>query len=134
MNNKKELYRGKAVVAKDEKQTIKALLKAVIFCFIVFAVSKYLPFSWFFEIGAIVLGALYINKIMKQGTFIATYILYEDTLVVLTRYGFIEKVTAQYELSKATFAENAVTYEGKTHPFYPDEELKRLLPHNNTMG
>lgn len=127
MEDKKEIYRGKAVTQKDEKQTIKALLKAAIFCLVIFAVSKYLPFSWVFEIGAIIASAIYINKIMKQGTFIATYILYEDKLVVLTRYGLIEMVTAQYELAKATFTESTITYEGKTHPFYPDEELKRLL-------
>lgn len=127
MNNKKELYRGKAVVEKDEKQTIKALLKAAIFCFVVFALSKYLPFSWFFEIGAIVLSAIYINKVLKQGTFVATYILYEDALVVMTRYGFIEKESAYYDLEKAQFTESSVIYNGKTYPFYPDEELKKLL-------
>ena len=134
MNDEKELYRGKAVVKKDEKQTIKALLKAAIFCAVIFAVSKYLPFSWFFEIGAIVLSAIYINKVLKQGTFVATYILYEDALVVVTRYGLIEKESARYDLEKAQFTENSVIYNGKTHPFYPDEELKKLLPHNNIMG
>lgn len=127
MEEKKELYRGKAVRVKDEKQTIKALLKALIFCFVVFAVAKYLPFSWVFEIGAIIASAIYINKVMKQGTFIATYILYEETLVVLTRYGLIEIETARYDLSKTTFTENSLTTEGKTKPFYPDENLKKLL-------
>ena len=126
MNNK-ELYRGRAVVAKDEKQTIKALLKAAVFCLVIFAVSKYLPFSWAFEIGAIIASAVYINKIMKQGTFVATYILYEDTLVVVTRYGFIEKESARYDLETAQFTESSVKYNGKTHPFYPDEELKNIL-------
>ncbi len=123
----KEIYRGRAVAVKDDKQTFKALLKAIIFCFVVFAVSKYLPAAWAFEIGAIVLSAIYINKVLKQGTFIATYILYEDSLAVVTRYGFIEKETARYILSESTFTENSVTTEGKTYPFYPDEKLKKLL-------
>lgn len=127
MNNKKELYRGKAVVKKDEKQTIKALLKAAVFCLVIFAVSKYLPFAWVFEIGAIIASAVYINKILKQGTFVATYILYEDTLVVMTRYGLIEKESARYDLKNAHFTENTVIYNGKTYPFYPDDELKKLL-------
>ena len=127
MEEKKELYRGRAVAVKDDKQTIKAILKAAIFCAVVFAVAKYLPFTWVFQIGAIILSAIYINKIMKQGTFISTYILYEDSLVVLTRYGFIEKESARYELEKAQFTENSVIYNGKTYPFYPDEELKKLL-------
>ena len=124
---KKEIYRGKAVAVKDERQTLKALLKAILFCFVVFAVSKHLPAAWFFEIGALFMSALYINKVMKQGTFIATYILYEDTLVVLTKYGLIEMETARYDLAKTVFTETTVTSEGKTKPFYPDEKLKSLI-------
>ena len=127
MEKKEILYKGNAIAVKDDKQTIKALFKAVIFCAVVFAVSKYLPFSWVFEIGAIVASTFYINKVLKQGTFIATYILYEDSLAVLTRYGFIEIETARYVLSESTFTENSVTSGGKTHPFYPDEKLKNLL-------
>lgn len=127
MNEKKEIYRCRAKAVKDEKQTFKALLKAIIFCAVVFAVAKYLPFAWFFEIGAIVLSALYINKVLKQGTFIATYILYEDSLVVLTRYGLIEKESARYNLEETTFTPSTVTSGGKTKPFYPDEKLKQLL-------
>lgn len=127
MNDNKEIYRGKAVAVKDDRQTIKALLKAAVFCFIVFAVSKYLPFAWFFEIAAIVASAIYINKVMKQGTFIMTYVLYEDTLVVLTRYGLIEKESARYDLKSTTFTDTMVTSGGKTYPFYPDEKLKELL-------
>ena len=128
MEQKEILYKGKAIAVKDDKQTFKALLKAIIFCVVVFAVAKYLPyFSWVFEIGAIALSAIYINKVLKQGTFIATYILYEDSLAVLTRYGFIEMETARYILSESEFTENSVTTGGKTYPFYPDEELKKLL-------
>lgn len=123
----KEIYKGKAIAVKDDKQTVKALFKAIIFCVVVFAVAKYLPFSWAFEIGAIILSAIYINKVLKQGTFIATYILYEDSLSVVTRYGFIEVETARYILSESTFTENSVTTGGKTYPFYPDEELKKLI-------
>jgi len=127
MDEKKEIYRGKAVAAKDERQTVKELLKAAVFCLVVFTVSRYLPFGWFFEIGAIVLSAIYINNILKQGTFIATYILYEDSLVTLTRYGLIELETARYDLSEAVFTETTVTSGGKTRPFYPDEKLKSLI-------
>lgn len=127
MEEKKEIYRGRAVALKDTKQTLKALLKALIFCFIVFAIAPYLSFSWVFEIGAIIASAIYINKVMKQGTFIATYVLYEDELVVLTRYGLIEMETARYDLSKAVFTENTVSQDGLTKPFYPDEKLKKLI-------
>lgn len=127
MEEKKEIYRGKAVAIKDDKQTLKALLKALIFCFVVFAVSPYLPFPWAFCLGAIIVTAIYINKVLHEGTFIATYVLYEDELVVLTRYGLIEKETARYNLSKAVFTEKTVSQDGITKPFYPDEKLKKLL-------
>ena len=39
MENQKEIYRGRAIGEKDEKQTITALLKALIFCAVVFACS-----------------------------------------------------------------------------------------------
>jgi len=127
MEEKKEIYRGKAVAVKDEKQTFKALLKALLFCFIVFAVSPYLPFPWVLCLGAIIVSAVYINKVMHQGTFVATYVLYEDELVVLTRYGFIEKETARYDLSMAVITEKTISQDGLTKPFYPDEELKKLV-------
>lgn len=127
MEEKKEIYRGKAVAVKDAKQTAKALLKAALFCGIMFAISVYIPFGWIIEIGAIALSAVYINKVLKQGTFIATYVLYEDSLVVLTRYGFIEKETERYSLADTVFTEKTVTSNGKTRPFYPDEELIKIL-------
>ena len=127
MEEKKEIYRGKAVAVKDAKQTAKALIKVAIFCGVMFALSVYIPFGWLMEIGAIALSAIYINKVLKQGTFVATYVLYEDTLVVLTRYGLIEKETEWYNLDEAVFTENCVTVNGKTRPFYPDEQLKEIL-------
>ena len=127
MEEKIEIYRGKAVAVKDEKQTFKALLKALIFCFVVFAVAPKLPFSWAFCPGAITTSAIYLNKVMHEGTFVATYVLYEDELVVLTRYGLIEKETARYDLSKAVITEKTISQDGLTKPFYPDEELKKLV-------
>ena len=127
MEKQKEIYRGKAVAVKNEKETLKALLKAFIFCAIIFALERFLPVAWAFEIAAIVASAIYIYKVIHQGTLIHTYILYEDTLVVLTRYGFVEMETARYDLDKTTFTEATVTSDGRTKPFYPDEELKKLL-------
>ena len=75
----------------------------------------------------IVFCAIYINKLLKQGTFSLTYILYEDSLTVLTRYGFIETVTASFPLSECVFSERSITYNGKNFAFYPDENLKKLL-------
>ena len=127
MEEKKELYRGRAVAVKNEKQTLKALLKAFIFCVVIFSLERVIPFAWIFEIGAIIASSVYIYKVLTQGTLIGTYILYEDTLVVLTRYGFVEMETARYDLAKTTFTENTITTDGRTKPFYPDEKLKKLI-------
>ena len=128
MEEKKELYRGRAVAVKNEKETLKAILKVFIFCAVIFALERYIPFVWWIvEIGAIILSSVYIYKVLTQGTLIGTYVLYEDTLVVLTRYGFVEMETARYDLTKTTFTESTITTDGRTKPFYPDEKLKKLL-------
>ena len=64
---------------------------------------------------------------LKQGTFAQTYVLYEDTLVIITRYGFIEKATGEFPLDKAVFTATYIEYEGRRETFYPDEKLKKLL-------
>lgn len=127
MNNNKEIYRSNAVVKKDPKQTALALICTAAICGVVFIVSKFLPVSWLFQLAALFLCALYINKVLKQGTFVTTYILYEDKLTVVTRYGLIEMVTGEYTIGKAHFTDYYIENSGKRVPFYPDETLKKLL-------
>ena len=121
------------MAVKDEKQTFKALLKALLFCLIVFSVSVYLPFAWAFCLGAIIASSVYINKVMHEGTFVATYVLYEDELVVLTRYGLIEKETARYKLAETVFTETTVSSDGLTKPFYPDEKQNHPAHRNSIV-
>ena len=127
MEEREIIYKGKAVIKKNPKQTMLSLMGVALVWAIIFIFAKYLPASWIFELGAIILSAVLINKILKKGTFESTYILYSDTLEVVTRYGLIEKVSAIYPLSDAVFTNNTVTAHKKTHPFYPDNELKKLL-------
>lgn len=131
MENNTEIYRGAAIMPKNPQATILSLICVAAFCAAVFIAARFLPMAWLFEIAAILIAAIHINKILKQGAFAQTYVLYGDKLTVITRYGLIEMVTAEYELSKAAFNESFVTYEGKNHPFYPDEALKTLLKIEN---
>lgn len=124
---KKELYRTEVKRSKSAGKTLLFLFITALCIMAVFAVSRFLPASWIFEIGAIAVGAVYINKLLKEGTFKKTYVLYEDSLSVITKYGLIEKETASYDLNTAVFSSDSVTSNGKTEPFFPDDELKRLL-------
>lgn len=127
MTEEREIYRGQGLMPKSASQTIFSLLCVVAFCFAIFSAAPFLPFSWIFEVGAIAVSAVLINNILKKGPFSITYVLYENSLEVITRYGLIEKVTAKYILTQTVFTENTVTSNGRTEPFYPDEDLKKLL-------
>ena len=124
---KKELYRTEVKERKSAGKTLLLLFITALCIMAVFAVPRFLPASWFFEIGAIAAGTVYINKLLNEGTFKKTYVLYEDSLSVITKYGLIEKESACYDLKTAVFTSESVTLNGKTEPFFPDDELKRLL-------
>lgn len=127
MTDKEVLYKGLALLPKSPAGTILSLAGILVFCGLVFALESVIPAAWFFELAAVVLAAVYANKVLKQGTFSKTYILYEDTLVETTRYGLIEKVTAQFPLKDASIFPNEIIYNEKRYAFYPDETLKKLL-------
>ena len=127
MENKKEIYRAQAVVKKDKKQTAVIIAAALILSMILFNAASRLPFAGFIDLAILAVLAIFINKILKQGTFVTTYILYEDILIELTRYGFIEKETARFTLSECSFGRDCIIFEGRTYPFYPDKKLKKLL-------
>ena len=123
----KEIYSGKALLKRTPKSTAFALCIVAAFCAAVFYISVFLPASWIFELGAIIISAIWVNKILKEGTFSLTYILYENSLVLRRRYGFIEIDTDKFPLEESIITEKSITYNGKTTDFFPDEQLKMLL-------
>ena len=127
MTEKNEIYRGAALLPKDARATFLSLLYVAFFCGAMFIASLYIPFGWLLQIITIVIASVWINKTLKEGAFSKTYVLYADKLTVITRYGLIEMVTAEYLLSETVFNENCVIYLGKEDSFYPDEKLKTLL-------
>ena len=127
MTDKEYLYKGAALLPKSPVGTVLSLAGILILCGCVFALERFIPAAWFFELAAIVFSAIYANKVLKQGTFSKTYILYDDILVETTRYGLIEKVTAQFELKDAVITDSEIICNGKKFSFYPDEALKKLL-------
>ena len=131
MEERKEIYRCRAVMPKSDKRIFFELMGVVLLCFVLFHIGNLLPFGWFLQIATLLVSAILINKILRQGTFIKTYVLYEESLSVLTRYGLIEKETASYPLAQARFSKQTVEYQGKTYPFYPDDTLKKLLKENH---
>lgn len=127
MTDNKEIYRSAPVKRKSPAQTAVSLSGAVLFCAAVFIISRFLTAGWLFQLAALLITALYINKVLKQGTFATTYVLYEDSLVILTRYGLIELQTGSFPVDSSLFCETFIEHKGKKIPFYPDEKLKKLL-------
>ena len=123
----KEIYRFTPPMQKNALTTAFLIMLSLIVCAILLKLSTHLPAAWFFEILIIVLCAAMVNRILKQGVFTLTYILYEDSLKFYTRYGFIEKETASFTLADSSFTEASIIYKGKAYPFFPDEKLKSLL-------
>lgn len=123
MNEEKEIYRCRAVMPKSDKRIFMELMGVVLLCFITFHIGRVVPYGWFLQISILLVSAVLINKILRQGTFIKTYVLYENRLSVLTKYGLIEKETASYPLAESGFTKTTIEYGGKTYPFYPDEKL-----------
>ena len=123
----KEIYKFTPPPAKSSRTTTLFILLSLLLCALLLKISTHLPAAWLFEILIIVFCAAGINKILKQGVFTLTYVLYEDSLKFYTRYGFIEKETMVFPLGDCTFSQTAILYKGKAYPFFPDEKLKSLL-------
>lgn len=123
----KEIYRFTPAPQKSTRTTSFFIIISLFVCAVLLKLSTHLPAAWFFEILIIVVCAAGINKILKQGIFTLTYVLFDDCLKFYTRYGFIEKETAAFPLNESSFSESAILYKGKAYPFFPDEKLKTLL-------
>lgn len=98
----------------------------LIFCVLLF-IASVVPYSGIVTLGVLFLFALEIYKLMKGTVLDITYVLYEDKLVFVRRYGKIEMETEEFLLSEAEFKGNVIVYRGKNYAFYPDEKLKSLL-------
>lgn len=123
----KPLYTQKAPQKSNAGGRVLAFaLLFVVFCVLLF-VSNYVAYSGIVTLGVIVLFALCTYRLMKNTVFDITYVLYEDRLVFSRRYGKIEMETEAFPLDEAEFTDTAITYEKKSYPFYPDENLKKLL-------
>lgn len=127
MSDKTEIYRGAALMPKNSRATFLSLLCVALFCAAMFIISAFIPLSWLLELFSIAVAAVAINKILKEGAFTQTYILTEEKLTAVTRYGLIELVTGEFPLKESVFEENFIIYENRRFPFYPDAKLKELL-------
>lgn len=86
-----------------------------------------IPYGVFLQAAALVLAVLGVNRVLKDGAFAVTYVLYEDRLSVITRYGFIEKETASFPLENSKFSPTRAEGACGSIAFHPDEKLKELL-------
>ena len=121
------LYKGAAIGQKSPKETIMSLLGIAAMWAGIVLFSKFLPFQWAFSLISIIISAILINRLLNKGTFRKTYILYEDKLVVMTKYGLIEKESSIHPISSSQFTQTYIVTDGVKYPFYPDDELKEML-------
>lgn len=127
MEEKEILYKGAAIIQKSPKETIFSLIGIGAMWAGIVIFSNFLPFQWAFSLAAIIISAILINKLLNKGTFTKTYVLYEDKLIVITRYGLIEKESSVHPISTSKFTEKFIITDGVKYPFYPDENLKEIL-------
>ncbi len=132
MEEKEILYKGAAIVQKSPKETIFSLIGIGAMWAGIVIFSNFLPFQWAFSLAAIIISAILINKLLNKGTFTKTYVLYEDKLIVITRYGLIEKESSVHPISTSKFTEKFIITDGVKYPFYPDENLKEILKTKTT--
>ncbi len=132
MEEKEIIYKGAAITKKSPLQTILSLAGICVLWIAVCFFSEFLPFKWLWQIAAIIFSAVFINKLLNKGTFSKTYVLYEDKLVVITRYGLVEKESSVHPLESSIFTEDTITTDGVKYPFYPDKELIKILKAKTT--
>lgn len=122
-----ERYRGAAVLPGTPRSALCSIAALLVLCLVLFFLTAQLPYGALMQVAVVVFAAFALNYILKKGTFSVTYILTDSELIVLSRYGFIEKESARYALEHVVITKDAITANGKRHPFYPDAELRTLL-------
>lgn len=128
LHEKTEVYRGAAKLPGTPRAAFVCLLALIAVCVLLFNLVSPLPYSAFFKVAVLVLTAVGINYILKQGTFTVTYVLTDDGwLVYVTKYGALEWESAHIEISKAKISGNKLICNKRHYDFYPDNELKELI-------
>ncbi len=128
LQDKTEIYRGKAEMNGSPRATFFAILLLAAVCVPLFNLASAIPYGVFLKIAIFVIAAALLNRILKRGTFSVTYVLTDDgMLVYITKYGLLEWESAWIEVSEAEFSENEIRYRNRKYDFYPDEKLKKLI-------
>lgn len=128
LQSKKEVYRGAAKLPGRPKAAFFSILALVFICVILFNLVASIPYSAFIKIGILILAAVGINYILKQGTFSVTYVLTEDSILVyITKYGLLEWESAWIDLADAEIKGNKIIYKKRKYDFYPDDKLRELV-------
>lgn len=125
--NEKPVYTQKAPFSGNVKGRTVAfiLLASVIILLLIFV--NFLPYSGVLTLIVFMLGAYFIHKLLNKTVFDIKYVLYDDKLVFLRKYGRLEWEGEVFPFDEATFHEGFIEHRGRRYSFYPDSELKELL-------
>ncbi len=123
----KKIYSQKAPPEATIKETVIAAAGLTVLCAVLMTVLSNLPYAGITTLLTLFLFAAGIYAVLKENVFEITYVLYEDRLVYLRRYGALEKETEVFPIGEAEFYKDKIVYRKKTYPFHPDERMKGEL-------
>lgn len=123
----KKIYSQKAPPEATMKETAISAAGLTVLCAVLMLILSHLPYAGITTLLTIFLFAAGIYGVLKKNIFEITYVLYEDRLIYLRRYGALEKETEVFPIGEAEFYEDKIVYRKKTYPFHPDERMKEEL-------
>ncbi len=123
----KKIYSQKAPPEATLKETVISAAGLTVFCAVLMLIFSHLPYAGITTLLTLLLFAAGIYAVLKKNVFEITYVLYEDKLVYLRRYGALEKETEVFPIGEAEFYKDKIVYRKKTYPFHPDERMKGEL-------
>ena len=123
----KIIYSCHAPFEATKKAAAAASIALLVVCaFLSFLVS-HMPYSGILSVLVIIVFASLLYSVMKRSLFDITYVLYENRLVFVRRFGAVSSEAEVFPLSEAKFFEDKIIYNNKQYPFHPDDKLKELL-------
>lgn len=121
------IYSCKAPPEATKKEAAASFAVLTVLFAIAAVVLSRLPFAGVTALLLLLFFAAGIYSVMKRALFDVTYVLYQDRLVYLRRYGAIEKENEVFPTAEAEFYEDKIIFRGRSYPFHPDAVLKEAL-------
>ncbi|MGM9552502.1 MAG: hypothetical protein ACI3XA_09645 [Clostridia bacterium] len=125
--NDKPIYSQKVKNESNGVQrTVLFIITVVLLCVALFFVNL-LPYRGILSVGVIFIFAFITLKLLNGFVFDLKYVLYEDRIAFVRKYGRLEWESIVFFLNETEIKDNEIVFMKKSYPFYPDEKMKELL-------